>query len=261
MENLNNPGKSQTYVILIIVVLIVLICVINLNNNENHKLSTVKLPPIIKDDVDSNEHFGISNITKVAKDFDSDVKELIDKNIDLFKKKTKMTNDKINLESNVLMSVSNDPPKSDVKRIQFPDDEDIINYDEFSTPSKMNEEKISKEINKKTQPIVEYAGVNFDDMGMLKRSEKINNIKFPICDENDDKINNDYDIDITELYRKQQLYVKSYLEDPIVRGYNLDSYENVAGLSSNTGLIKLDDKKINPKPMGYIFKTSPAYHR
>lgn len=98
-----------------------------------------------------------------------------------------------------------------------------------------------------------------DNTTMLKNSEHINNISFPIC-ENESNINDNYDIDITETYRKKQMYVRSYLEDPIVRGYNIDFYDSSSPLA-NTGLIKLEKEVNYPKPIGYIFKSSPVFKR
>lgn len=132
--------------------------------------------------------------------------------------------------------------ESDIKRIEFPDDEDIVKYDGK---------------NEYTQPLQKNPDNSNDRM--IANSVKINNVKFPICD-NDCNINDDYDTDITELYRQKQIYAKSYMEDPVVRGYNVESYGGFSPLA-NTGLIKLEKEVKYPKPNGYIFKNSPAYNR
>jgi hypothetical protein len=121
--------------------------------------------------------------------------------------------------------------ESDIKKIEFPDDDDIVNY---NGKAHFNIESFPILPNEKFKP---------DD----------NN-----C--NNDNINDDYDINMTEIYKQKQMYVKSYFEDPTVRSYNIDTYENMSPIA-NTGLIKLDKDVNFPKPNGYIFKSSPVYNR
>lgn len=150
-----------------------------------------------------------------------------------------------------------EPPESNTKRVEFPDDEDVINYDNI---------RINNLIPKKRFANIKIGKdvlLDKSNEKMIENSKKINNTNFPICDADDiynTNINDDYDINITDLYRQKQMYVKSYLEDPIVRGYNVDGYEGSSPLS-NTGLIKLEKEQLYPKPNGYIFKSSPAYKR
>lgn len=93
---------------------------------------------------------------------------------------------------------------------------------------------------------------------------KIETSKFPICSNmnNNNIINknissehiiNDEEIDLLEYYRKHQYFVKSYLEDPVVRGYNMNQYDKSATLSE-IGKLPLTNDFKNPKPYGYIFE-------
>ena len=85
------------------------------------------------------------------------------------------------------------------------------------------------------------------------------NRKYSMCN-NDDNPINDEEIDINEYYRKFTKYVRPHLEDPVLRGYNVDEFGNVATLDQ-IGKIQLDDGPTNPKPSGYIFETSTAYKK
>ena len=77
---------------------------------------------------------------------------------------------------------------------------------------------------------------------------------FPICNSSTyhDIINGDNDCDPSDYHRQYQYYVKSYLEDPVVRGYNINEYDHNASLDQ-IGKIKLSKDYNNPKPSGYIF--------
>lgn len=99
---------------------------------------------------------------------------------------------------------------------------------------------------------------------MIENSKYVNDHNFPIMSnyngnligDNEDKAFFDY----LDYYRKYQIYIKAYLEDPIVRGYNLKSYDDSSPIFKS-GTINLDNGYKNPKPEGYIFESSPAYKR
>jgi len=84
----------------------------------------------------------------------------------------------------------------------------------------------------------------------------------PICGsaEYHDIISGDSDDDLSEYHRQYEHYIKSYLEDPIMRGYNIGEYNVNAGLDQ-IGNIKLTKDYKNPKPSGYIFNSSPIYEK
>jgi hypothetical protein len=75
-----------------------------------------------------------------------------------------------------------------------------------------------------------------------------------------DIINGDNDSDPTDYHRQYEYHVKSYLEDPIMRGYNINEYNHNASLDQ-IGKIKLSKDYKNPKPSGYIFDSSPIYEK
>lgn len=96
---------------------------------------------------------------------------------------------------------------------------------------------------------------------MFDNSENINNFTYPICD---NKLYTDilYDTrssdNVVDDYRNLQQYVKSYLEDPIMRGYNVNDYDDSATLL-NIGKINITNGEKQPKAVGFVFDTSPAY--
>lgn len=87
-------------------------------------------------------------------------------------------------------------------------------------------------------------------------------IKLPICgsDEYHDIINGDNDEDPSEYHRQYTYYIKSYLEGPDMRGYNVGQYNDNATLDQ-IGNIDLTNKYKNPKPFGYIFDSSSIYEK
>lgn len=114
---------------------------------------------------------------------------------------------------------------------------------------------------------------------MAKNMNNVKSVNFPSCEkyerdfigENLDQLYqnqqecqlnqlNDPDEDITQFYRENQTFVKSYLEDPILRGSNLTNYDNYSPLFTS-GKIPLDKDIINPKPSGYIFPNSPIFDK
>ena len=80
---------------------------------------------------------------------------------------------------------------------------------------------------------------------------------FPVCNNNV----NDKPVDIADDFRKRQVFVRTAFEDPVVRGYNLDQFDDNTAIAG-IGNIPLTNKtQFDPKPMGYIFENSPAYLR
>jgi hypothetical protein len=151
------------------------------------------------------------------------------------------------------------------ENISYPDEEDVVSYSEEEC-SKIIDNDFNVIANQqrelKTCGNSSIAQQKYNCYGqMMYNSQNINDIEFPICGQTENikvELNDDTDIDYLEYYRKHQMFVKSYLEDPILRGYNVDGYDNASPLFT-TGKIPLDKKFKFPKPSGYIFNDSPAY--
>lgn len=168
----------------------------------------------------------------------------------------------------VYNSVEQSVSTEDSTNIEFPNEGNFVEYGNYLAKQEATPILTQIQTNKKNK----LCGNNsLDSMKqsangyMFKNSTGINDVKFPICSNNErnligDNINDDYDVNITELFRQKQMFVKSYLEDPVVRGYNLDFYETHSPLF-NDGNIPLNKDVAYPKPTGYIFENSPAYNR
>jgi hypothetical protein len=150
--------------------------------------------------------------------------------------------------------------------IKFPDDDEIVEYGNYKCTRNPKIEV------KPVLPPKEKCGnqslnnLKDDAYGyMAFNSKGINDYNFPLCSNYErnligDNSNETNDINITELYRKSQTFIKAYLEDPVVRGYNMDTYESYSPLFTS-GKIPINKEVNVPKPNGYIFQNSPAYER
>ena len=71
---------------------------------------------------------------------------------------------------------------------------------------------------------------------------------------------NDDNFENPVKYRNFQTFVKSHLEDPVLRGGNIGDYSEVSPIfqSGNISLIK--DTKY-PEPEGFVFNTSSVANR
>jgi hypothetical protein len=98
---------------------------------------------------------------------------------------------------------------------------------------------------------------------MFINSRGINEHNYPMCNDNSyvdptcDDITDDY---VVNQYRQYQQFVQGNLEDPILRGYNVNDYDDNVSVIG-IGKIDLKNGEDQPKPEGYIFPTSPAYNR
>lgn len=97
---------------------------------------------------------------------------------------------------------------------------------------------------------------------MFMNSRGINDFTYPMCSDCCDNILSDDRSEdcVVKDYRKYQQYVKTYLEDPVIRGSNVNDYDNLSNIS-DIGQIDLKNAEPFPRPEGYIFHTSPAYNR
>lgn len=264
----NNPGQTQQTVTL------------SPSQNEHFgNLPNVNLSDVsnIKTNLENNFKDVLNTTNKINDKINDTIKNTIDT---VLKKPANDINNKNVLGESSLLSVSQILPKiqninvisnyDDIKKtsmadIPYPDDDNIVPYGNYPYIKKMEQ---NQETNKAKKTICGNTSLNdmrINAYGKMTRNSKyINDIKFPICDNTErnligDNIN-DEDIDITEIYRDQQVFVKTYLEDPIVRAYNLDTYESYSPLFKS-GNIPLDNEFKNPKPSGFIFTNNPAYER
>lgn len=101
---------------------------------------------------------------------------------------------------------------------------------------------------------------------MFENSTGINDHVYPLCVANSNDLGGNIISDdgsedyVVNEYRKYQQYVKTYLEDPVIRGYNINNYDNSTNLLG-VGKIELMNGETQPKPSGFVFQTSPAYIR
>ena len=149
--------------------------------------------------------------------------------------------------------------------IQYPNDDEIVQYGDYKcykkAPPKIDTVQISEKCGNKSLNDAQKNAYGY----MASNMKGIAEVSFPSCGkyekdligENLDQIN---DVDITQLYREEQTFVKAYLEDPVVRGYNLDSYGQYSPLFTS-GKISTNKDVNNPKPSGYIFPNSVAFDR
>lgn len=245
----------QTDIIIFLIVLIIIITIIainiNLFTNQYHMTEHTA------------EHFDLSNMTSnvvdeilknqkkinnlnnqtLSKAFDKLTTDLTNDINNNFAKSTDLN--QLNQQPETVVVIQNDIPdckQKTVDDIWMPDETDIVNYDIQSKQS----DQLKPQMQSILKPDAELPF--FYPNCLCGMDDKINDI------------NDNYDVDLTNMYRQKQIYIKSYLEDPIVRGYNLDSYDNLSPLEK-TGLINLEKEVKYPKPNGYIFKTSPAFKR
>lgn len=225
------------------------------NNNEGVKEQTVSLSPI--------EHFmtkeQIINKLDVVK---SKVANVVDslpdkgKQILPIKVNTKPQT-KIDNEDNF----TNDENTSKT-HIKFPDDDQVVEYGDYMCVHKNvhnASEKLAEQKQKScgNQSLIDKKNDAYGHM--IQNSADKNDHIFPDCGIKEKNNINGSEIEPLEHYRKYQHFVKAYLEDPIMRSHNIDQYQDVSPLF-NSGKIPLTDGFKNPKPMGYIFESSPTYY-
>lgn len=239
-----------------IIILIFLACVItyaityNVNNTLNNKLSNVaiNIPPIT---------IPPAQITvKVQKSNE------FNDSYNVFVEREK------NESNGQIVSLSQIEGFSDIK---YNSNSNISSSEELK---KINEESLKylQEVQNIKTPNVEHKNVMNCNKSLLNNkinayesliinSRGINNHKYPMCSTNDyENILSDDGSDdhIVNEYKKYQQYVKTYLEDPIIRGSNVNDYDNLSNIE-NIGKINLSNGEIQPKPLGFVFSTSPAY--
>jgi len=114
-------------------------------------------------------------------------------------------------------------------------------------------------INKQNEVINKYVETTENNKkrfntNVVKPNEDIDKYFDKIRDENDSVIkknqSHEDNIDVAEHYKSKIQIVKSYLEDPIMRGSNIYESEQYSKLLE-IGNIKIDEKITPPNPMHY----------
>jgi len=174
--------------------------------------------------------------------------------------------DKINMDPIKISPKYEDVRQTSLKNIQYPNEDSDVNYDTHSSANEPSKQEVN-ESSKSEQKSIPCKNESLNNQRidsyqyLINNSKEVNNHQFPICDEHTPVDNiNDPDVDILDHYRKQQVYVRGYFEDPVLRGSNVDSYDNAIALTA-IGKIPLVNNFKQPKPSGYIFSDSPAYNR
>jgi hypothetical protein len=158
------------------------------------------------------------------------------------------------------------------KNVKFPDSDDVVAYGGYTcykqtkTDADLNVFNTnSKSYNTNNISYNENKSINDARMlvlgNMMKNKGQKQNYNINAVQEiNKDNSINDNDFDPNEFYVKHQEYVNTYLEDPKIRGSNVNDYDDF-GLISSIGKIPLTKNVVSARPQGYVFQSSSAYNR
>jgi len=237
------------------------------NENIGQTKQTVSLTP--KTDI---EHFMTkeqmmnsfqetkNTVTDVAKVATTKGKQFID----LHKKSKQEQQEKhkrVQTHKPVRQTIS--PPETNdntpISHIKFPDDDQLVEYGDYMCVQKNSPEgkkRLAEQKICENQSLIDKKNDAYKYM--IKNECGANNHTFPNCGIKEKNNINGSDIEPLEHYRKYQHFIKAYLDDPVMRSYNIDQYQEVSPLFT-TGKIPLNDGVPNPKPMGHIFESSPTY--
>lgn len=172
--------------------------------------------------------FGITIVIVVKKSLSNLTVNIPDIIITVKKDGTVVPETKIEkIEPKVIINADTSIKPTNELSVKFPDEENIINKE--NKPEKKSECGCGvRNENKK---------LTYD----FSKSEKIYN----------DQEINELNFDPYIHYRQHQEYVKTYLEDPKTRGYNMDDmYADALDL----GVEKKEEPISYPKPSGYTFE-------
>ncbi len=256
-------GIIDISTIVIVIILIMGIIVINLTNLINKKLTgiSVSIPPI--DIPDPNITVKIQKNCE-SKD-DDNYKIFIEKNNPLsysLSPRIENTNENFTQVSSekkqgyFLNPVSENCSILEQETKRFNSQLDKVMDEQYNTKQKsyispeviniLNDKKINKRfLNDAYKYMIE------NDLYTKKEYDESNR-KFI----NDNRNINEDDFDPNIWYKKFQVKVPTYLEDPETRGYNLNSFGNFGNINS-VGKISLTDNYYkNPRPSGTLFNNS-----
>lgn len=255
-------NKFDIIILIIVVIILSVIIGININSVINNKLEniSVTIPPIklpepniivkIQKDCDRNDYDVY--IEKSSDDklehFSEANKNKEEKHVDPYT--IKNTEEKLINISEKNISLAPITKKS----TQFPDADNIIKYGDYTcykkTEQPKQEEIKTEEKTKEKLPLNESILLNeYETYKYLFK----NNTKL-LKDDFDEQIN-ELNYDPAEYFKKHQQFVKSYLDDPIMKGGNIGEYNDVADIY-DIGKIKLTKITEYPQPDGYIFNDS-----
>lgn len=228
------------------------------NDNNGSAEQTVSLSPV--------EHFvtkeQIINKLDVAKSAVANVVDALpDKGKQILPIKVN-TKPETKIDSEV-KSINNfkDDENTSKTHIKFPDDDQVVEYGDYMCVHK-NVQNATKKLAEQQKSCGNQSLIDKKNDAyrhMIQNSADKNDHIFPDCEIKEKNNINGSEIEPLEHYRKYQHFVKAYLEDPIMRSHNIDQYQEVSPLF-NSGKIPLTDGFKNPKPMGYIFESSPTYY-
>jgi hypothetical protein len=147
------------------------------------------------------------------------------------------------------------------KSVKYPDYDLILQYGDMKIGSEQyyKQEEPEKNLEIKSE-IMEEKMANLslimDDYNAYKHllKNKDNVIT------NFEPINLEEDEDIAENFRKIQNFIKTSMDDPIMRGSNIRKYNNVSKIT-DIGKIDLINSKNYPEPEEYIFESSPIFKK
>jgi hypothetical protein len=199
--------------------------IINLTTSEtlNMPVKDLLKTPIISE---SNKNIFDTNIKNINKNINTSINKYNINNID-----------KIREEQEIILQQT---------KVEFEDIKHLLNkQNEIITKQTELLDKQSKLLDK-IPYINKITHSKYDDSIIEHKNENIEVYFKELRASNDTKIAQDNDIDYNEYYKDKVKYIKSYLEDPATRGYNIYESEQFSKLL-DIGNIKVNDK-VEPLP-------------
>jgi hypothetical protein len=262
--------NSYDIIILTLIIIIIgIIIVINVKKSLNNKLSHVeiKIPEIQipRQDI----------IVKVQKECSSDKFDVFVHSEDKTNLKQKQPNlkltpvsvaveaenkiekfEEINSEENKIKDDSipikaqhinkyKDTYPSTFKFVKFPDQEKLLNYDNYSCEQK--QEIINNANKRKTSPFPAYSSADPRAIKAFNFKEVKEILK------NDQYSDDDEEYDSLAYFLKNRIFIPSSFDDPVTKGSNIGDYGSYGSLN-DIGKIALGKSSFNyAKPKNYMF--------
>jgi hypothetical protein len=129
--------------------------------------------------------------------------------------------------------------KKTSENVQYPDHDNIVRYGQYTCKKETDKKD-------KIEPAKPPADMNVCKNEFIYNNNSYRRISGTQNVENCNYVNDDMnDIDYGEYYRSKISVVKSYFEDPKLRGYNVLTSDNYAGINE-IGQIDLTKKSQHP---------------
>jgi len=168
--------------------------------------------------------------------------------------------------SNVNMAIQQPAQPTNVNSVQYPNLDGTVNYAQTckgQIQNVMNNNIATPTNNVVLTPTCKNASLDHqrtDAYQYLIKNKEDSHLQACDNDHTDpDNITKVYGFDeLTEIYRKNQFYARTYLEDPVLRGGNVDKY-NDYGKLDDIGMISLAKDVPNARPSDYIFASSSVF--